>query len=195
MLILKKEYLAAELLKLAWREANPKIVQYWRLLEMLAVSAVMRPGVVTSTPDGMPPVSYVKKGSFLFCRLPSGRRLTYPYPEVSIQETPWGQPKKTLTYKFEHPTTRQWIRGGTYGGSLTENVVQAVSADVLREALVKATDYGYPIVMHVHDELVAEVDEDFGSVSELESIASEQPAWASGLPIAAEGWRGNRYRK
>lgn len=197
-LISKEEWMASELLKLAWRESNPKIVAFWKLIEQAAIYAVEKPGVArrVHNDDGvLPEITFIVKGSFLFCRLPSGRRLTYPYPQVETKETPWGQPKKMLTYKFEHPTTRKWIRGSTYGGSLTENVVQAVSADVLREAMVRCEDHGYPVVMHVHDEVVSEVDENFGSLSEFESIVSELPSWASGLPIAAEGWRGFRYRK
>lgn len=198
--ITQKEWLASELVKMSWREANPNIVRYWSLIELAAIRAVQQAGKSFRVAEHLPPVSFQMSGSFLRCTLPSGRRLTYPYPKVSTEETPWGAPKHTLTYMSEDSVTRRWVRCKTYGGSLTENVVQASARDLLADAMLRLDEKGKEIVMHVHDEVVIEAPPwdgrgvDFG-LKTLEKIVSEVPAWASGLPIAAEGWRGKRYRK
>lgn len=194
--ISKKEWIASELVKLSWREGNPRIVEYWKKIESAAISAVMNPGQIFFVDGDLPPIWYQVRGSFLLCTLPSGRKLCYPYPEVRETKTPWGDTTAQLTYKYEDQN-RRWVRGPTYGGSLFENVVQAVSCDILADKMVAVDELEYPIVMHVHDEFVVEVPSDAPpeTLKELEEIACVLPAWASGLPLAAEGWRGKRYRK
>lgn len=216
----------AEALKIvkAWRAKNENIVGYWSECEKAAISAVQNPGMkFFAGPEGRQ-VGYMKKGSFLFCRLPSGRMLSYPYPRLVLYvwiakdkeddehesrrvpdadvwkwvQRGWrqnGEPSPAIHYKYVDPKTKKWTEGPTYGGSLVENITQAVCRDILAEAMMRLEQHGYEIVMHVHDEAVCEVDEDFGSVDEMEEIMSQVPAWATDFPIAAEGWRGKRYRK
>src|ERR1019366_9558875 len=93
----KNEWIGCELIKLAWRESNPNIANYWVLVEAAACNAVRFPGEAMTAG----PVSFKKKGGFLFCRLPSGRCMVYPYPEVSGVKTPWGETKDLLKYKTE----------------------------------------------------------------------------------------------
>lgn len=198
--ITKKEWLASELVKVSWRKNNPAIVRFWEKIEHAAIMAVMNPGEVYSVnepEDELPEIYYVVKGSFLICKLPSGRRIYYPYPRVEERTTDWGAKKPTLTYKYEDANTRKWVRGPTYGGSLTENVVQGIARDLLANRMLAVSEEGHRIVLHVHDELVTEssTDKPKENFAELKHIVETVPAWASGLPIAAEGWYGRRYRK
>lgn len=128
-------------------------------------------------------------------RLPSGRLLFYYDPRVDPCRASWGAMKECVTYMTVDSMTKKWVRTNTYGGKLAENVTQAICRDLMAEAMIRVEAAGYPVVMTVHDELVCEVPEGFGSVEEFCAIMSEVPAWASGFPIRAEGWRGKRYRK
>lgn len=214
----------------AWRDANQATVAYWADVERAAIAAVQNKGAVCSAGPTGREVKFLQRGSFLFCRLPSGRALSYPYPRllpyiwirralppveeggepvVEQRRVPdrelakwlargWkqnGEPGAALHYKYVDATTRSWTEGPTYGGSLVENITQAICRDLLAAAIIRLEARGYPIILHVHDEVVSEVPEGFGDLAEFEAITAEAPAWAAGFPITAEGWRGKRYRK
>ena len=91
--------------------------------------------------------------------------------------------------------TKQWVRRSYHGGLLAENGTQAMCRDLLALGIIRCEAAGYKVVGHVHDEIVAEVPEGWGSVEEMEAIMSEVPKWAEGMPIRAEGYRAKRYRK
>lgn len=191
----KAEWIGSELIKLAWRAAHPAIVQYWGKVNAAAIAAVKSPGFISSVDDK---VRFVMRGSFLFCQPPSGRCLCYPYPKVELKPTPWGQKREMLTYKYVDSVINKWVRGATYGGSIVENIVQAVARDILAEAIVRVEERtAWNVVLHVHDEIVAEADSTLGpsALEVFESAVQETPPWARGLPISAKGWRGKRYRK
>jgi DNA polymerase len=170
--------------------AHPAIVSFWNDLEAAAISAVETRKLVA-----LGKLAFKVNGSFLFLRLPSGRALCYPYPRVEDVPTPWGAKKPAVVFKGVDTYTRKWGDRKTYGGLWAENVTQAVARDVLAEAIVRVEGAGYPVILHVHDEIVSETKEGFGSEEEFAELMSVPPAWAVGFPIAVEGWRGRRYRK
>ncbi len=179
-----------------WRNDSPNIVSFWKGVEDTARSAIQQPGKIFEYGR----ISYQMHGDTLFCKLPSGRFLKYHLPRVTPGVSPYGKRILKISYMgwnsdpMKGPTG--WIRMDTYGGKLTENIVQAVSRDILAYAMLNLDAAGYPIVLHVHDEIVAEVLKDFGSIEEFERIMSIMPTWAKGWPVrAAGGWRGKRYRK
>lgn len=183
----------AEQIKLTWRQANPNIVSYWYQLERAAIAAVECPGQKFACGPKGRHATFLVKGSFLFCRLPSGRAICYPYPKMKMVKTPWGEMKNALSYKGN--VYGQFVTRIAYGGLIAENITQATARDLLAAALLRFDAKGYPIVFHVHDEIVVEAPKGFSSVREAEELMCELPAWAKGLPIKAEGWQGKRYRK
>ena len=191
---------AAEALKKAWREAHPAIVRYWYELEEAALLAVLYSGRTFTAGALGRQVKFKTSGSFLCCQLPSKRVMFYPYPKVESKETPWGEMKDVVTY-MTVGLNKKWERTHTYGGSLSENITQAVSRDLLAYAILRIegryVERDVPVVMHVHDEVVCEVTSGYASIvlDYVKRTMAEVPAWAEGLPIAVEGWRGKRYRK
>ena len=182
-------------IKKAWREAHKKIVYYWHDLESAAINAVELGCVCKAGPAGRQ-IVFKKSGSFLWCKLPSGRVLCYPYPQIKQIETPWGELRSALVFMSVNGVTNKWEETKTYGGSLAENVTQAVSRDLLAEALVRLEYNGFPVVMHIHDEAVVEITtSDENAVHRVEQIIATTPDWAAGLPVSAEGWQGKRFRK
>lgn len=189
-----------------WRTAHPMVVKLWDAFEQCGKLAIQKKGKVFSYNGISFGVKKYPAGfSFLHLRLPSGRLLSYFDPEIIWIEKN-GQKKQVSSYMGVNGYTRKWERIPTYGGKWTENVVQAMSRDVLRDAMFRVEDAEFPVSFHVHDELVSEipegrVDDVFGQtetelIDEFESLMSEVPPWAKGFPIGASGgWIGRRYRK
>ena len=184
----------ANQIKELWRSKNPSIVKYWYSVEKAALLAVQHKGRVFATGHKDRQVKFKVMGSFLLCKLPSGRCIYYAYPEIKEKMTPWGAYKNCLFYKGMHQG--KWSIKDTYGGKLVENITQAVARDLLAEALLRFDNYGLKIILHVHDEIVSELKEktDF-NLDAAKVLMDVVPPWAKELPIASSGWIGKYYRK
>lgn len=168
----------------AWRSANPNIVRLWWDVDRAAVKAV-REKTETQT-NG---IRFSYQSGFLFITLLSGRRLAYVRPHVE----PNAFGNDSVTY-MGVGATKKWERIESYGPKFVENIVQAISRDILCHAMCRVEDAGYPIVMHVHDEIVVEAPLD-KSVAEICRLMGETPPWASGLLLRADGYECPFYRK
>lgn len=244
----KKDHEVSEA-KVHWRGVHPAIKAYWPAVNNAAIQAVLTGAIIATGPAGRQ-VKFRTSGSFLWCQIPSGRVLCYPYPRIGKQlfaefrtvsdKVFWkpfcqltedgalqaarqfakdnklllvssSEPKDALTYMtvpqpddrkkgkiIDDPNNRSdWVRISTYGGKLVENVTQAVARDLLAEAMLRLDAAGASIVLHVHDEILAEIKsgQPPAAVKEYERIVQEVPTLATGLPIAAKAWRGKRYQK
>ncbi len=172
-----------------YRQTYSKVKNMWYGQEEAAIEAVKSKKLI---PCGR--VRWGVVGDFLYCRLPSGRCLAYHKPQV-IEAERFNEIREQLTHMGTNSYTRKYEHQSTWGGKLVENITQAVARDLLAEAMIRCEKAGYQIVLSVHDELVAEVPVDFGSLEEFISLMTTIPSWAEGCPIDAEGWRGKRYRK
>lgn len=172
----------ADQIKVKWRKAHPKIVRFWYDLEEAAINAVKYRGHAFIAG----PITFKCHGDFLFAKLPSGRRLAYYKPTIGNKLEFWGTDSKL---------GGRWGHLSTYGGKLCENVTQAVARDLLAEAMLRLDAKGYWVVASIHDEIICEVKKGDGSLAEMEEIMCELPDWASGLPMDAEGFECERYRK
>jgi DNA polymerase len=180
-----------------WRQAHPAIVRYWYALQEKAIQAVKNPRVVVPVGPSGRQVKFKCSGSFLFCGLPSGRLLTYPYPKVDLKEYEWKGEKlrrEQLTYMGEDSLSHKWERQSAYGGLLAENITQAVARDVLAEAMLRLDDAGYRIVAHVHDEVICETMPEVDKAA-FQEILETVPEWAPDLPLKAGIEVAKRYRK
>lgn len=176
----------------AYRSKFWRVKKMWWDMEAAAIAAVKAPGRVVKCGR----VRWCVVDGFLHCKLPSGRLLGYCDPVVMKRKTPWGEDRDALTYMGVDPYTKKWRRQDTYGGMLVENITQATARDLMAEAMLRCHDEGlYDVILSVHDELIAECDEDKGSVKDFEAAMAETPPWAEGCPVKAEGWTGRRYRK
>lgn len=193
----------------SYREKYRSVVQCWYATEASAISAVRTPGSVHPAMGGKVLFGMSKSfPDFLACRLPSGRFLWYYKPEVKT--VPWfeGEKQELLYWAAVDPQNRskclaydEYKRLGqlkTYGGSLVENITQAIARDLMAHSMLRVEEAGYEVVLHTHDEILAESVE-VGSRDVMLGHFIEKmcktPTWAKGLPVAAEGRTGARYCK
>ncbi len=169
----------------AWRKANPHITQFWWDVDAAAIKAVTEK---QKTKVGK--IIFEYKSGILFITLPSGRKLSYVKPRMAVNR--FG--RDGLTYEGISEN-KKWSRIETYGPKLVENIVQGTARDLLAEAMLRVEKKGYPIVMHCHDEIIAEVPEGSGSVDEMCEVMAVQPVWAEGLPLRADGYECSFYQK
>lgn len=176
-----------------WRKAHPNVVKVWDVLMGAAMNTV-HTGATHQATDY---VRYAMDGDFLRCVLPSGRYLSYYNPKIKMVPHRFKPNTKDrqLTYMGVNGVTRKWERQDMWRGQKIENVVQAIARDVLCEAMLNIEAAGFPIIMHVHDEIVCEVDEDDTRFPLFLELMSAVPKWAEGLPVSVEGEEMFLYKK
>lgn len=167
-----------------WRQKSPRIVLLWNKIFEAAANAITQAGYAYGYAGIVYQVDIAR--DVLCCLLPSGRILYYHSPQFSDNQ---------IFFKA-YETVGGWQTQSTYGGKLVENIVQAIARDILCEAMLRVEKAGYTIVLHVHDEIVCEIPEGWGSLEEFEALMSQMPEWASNWGVVAKGgWRGKRYKK
>jgi DNA polymerase bacteriophage-type len=170
-------------IKRLWRLSNPAISGVWGVLESAAQLAIDNPGEEFRAGQWL---TFDRKGNWLRIKLPSGRYLNYPSPQAG----------DSITYLGQNQYTRKFERLKTYGGKLLENVCQAIARDVLFYHLPALAEARYDVRLRVHDEVLAYAPDGlmYGA-KHLSKLISAPHAWAPGLPLAAAGFEGYRYRK
>lgn len=174
-----------------WRQANPHIVRFWATIEAAAVRAI-KTGEATTIHRGIV-VAY--RWGMLLITLPSGRTICYPRAEIGIERNDgWRGDHEIIEYEGMNQVTKKWERIRTYGGKLTENVVQAIARDILGHIILRAHDSGLNIVFHIHDEIVVEA-EPGQTLQDVESIFSKPINWCRDLPLKGAGYTTPYYLK
>lgn len=174
-----------------WRKANPQIVNFWNTVEKAATRAIKTGEEITIHRGTV--VSY--KWGALLITLPSGRTLCYPRADIGIERNDgWRGDHEVIEYEGTNQTTKKWERVRTYGGKLTENIVQAIARDILSVIILRAHDEGLNIVFHVHDEIVVEARPD-QTLKMVEDIFSKPITWCRALPLKGAGYTTPYYLK
>lgn len=176
-----------------WRNANKNIVNLWSEIERCAHEAVKYNRKVIGTPQNL---EFESNGDYLMITLPSKRALYY-YKPVFKEKKVGQRTSKLLYYQGMNQVTKQWGLIDTYGGKLTENIVQAISRDLIGFAMKNLEENGYAITMHVHDEAIAEIPADNPNekLNNMIKIMSQPPEWAKDLPLNAAGFISKYYMK
>lgn len=165
-----------------WREANPNIVKYW-----WDVDRAVKKSVKQREPTSIGPVRFLYKSGMLFIELPSGRRLSYVKPKMGVNK--FGS--ESVTYEGVG-ATKKWERIESYGPKFVENIVQAISRDILMYA-IRTLSHCF-ICGHVHDELIIECSKDV-SLDVICEQMGRTPPWIPGILLRADGYETEFYKK
>ena len=175
-----------------WREANKRIRDLWSKMDSAAVQVITQGGSV-----GVNGVivarefNYNQNTDYMTITLPSGRKLYYIAPQIGVNR--WDNP--SISYMGMDQSTKKWKRIETYGGKLVENCVQAIARDCLALSIERLKAAGYEVIFHIHDEVVIECNAESASLDDVVRIMSEPIPWAMDLPLGADGWIGNFFKK
>lgn len=183
-----------EELKKAWREAHPAITASWWELQDAAIEAVSHPGLTIRCMFNR--IAYKVMHGCLWCLLPSGRMLCYAAPRIV-----WSEATKELSsragveFDAVDSMTKNWGKHRLYGGLQCENIVQAIARDILADGMLRLETAGYPLVLTIHDENIAEMPDGKGSKEDFGRIMSITRREYEGLPVAVQSWEDRRYVK
>lgn len=172
-----------------WRQSNKRIVDLWHTIQACAINCLK----LKETQVMQKNIYFSFENGNLVVTLPSKRQLFYINPRLEINQ--FGS--EALSYMGQNQTTKKWERIPTYGGKLTENLVQAIARDCLAEGLKNLVDAGYRPLFHIHDEIISEVpknNENY-SLDNAIKLMCKVPTWAEGLPLNADGFASDYYKK
>lgn len=179
-----------------WRETNKRIRDLWYKMDSAAVQVITQGGSVgVNNILVSREYDYTYNKDYMTIALPSGRKLYYNSPQIG--ENQWGNP--SISYMGVNQASKKggkkWTRIETYGGKLVENVVQAIARDCLSQAITHLEQAGIPVIFHIHDEVVIECNADTASLDDVVKIISQPIPWAPDLPLGADGWVGQFFKK
>lgn len=179
-----------EIVKL-WRDSNPRIVKMWGIIEKAAISAI-KTGKSVTVHRG---IQIGRRWGMLTITLPSGRTICYPRAVIETEYNDgWKGDHEIIEYEGLNQTTKKWGSIRTYGGKLTENIVQAVSRDILGIVILRAREKGLSVVFHIHDEIIVEATPD-QTLDQVEALFSEPIDWCRDLPLKGAGYSTPYYLK
>lgn len=174
-----------------WRKSNQNITQLWQTLEAAAIKAI-ETGESVRVNRG---IVVGRKWGMLTITLPSGRTLCYPRVSIGIERNDdWRGDHEIIEYEGTNQTTKKWGKIRTYGGKLTENVVQAIARDILGIVILRAREAGLPVVFHIHDEIVVEAAPG-QTLEQVEALFSKPISWCTDLPLKGAGYTTPYYLK
>lgn len=189
------EEVAAKTINL-FRSTYYEFPEAWRDCGNAAIRAVAYPGTVQECLGSRVVWRCTPDRSWLLAELPSGRRLRYRKPTLNEEENRFGQEQVVLRCWGVSSRTHQWTNEAKHGSLLFQNCVQAIARDLIMDAVSRMESAGYPVILHVHDELLCEVPASLGITPRIvHRVMTEKPSWASALPIDAECWVSTRYGK
>ena len=176
---------------LRWREANPKIVKLWEVIELAAIRAIQTGETITINRG----IEVGRHWGCLTIKLPSGRTICYPRASIGVERNDgWRGDHPIIEYEGLNQITKKWEKIRTYGGKLTENVVQSIARDILGIVILRAYRESLNIVFHIHDEIIVEAEAD-QTLKDVETLFSEPISWCTDLPLKGAGYSTPYYLK
>lgn len=172
-----------------WRASSPRICALWRSLENAMIKCITRKARAVSTIGG---IRFDWEQGIVWMTLPSGRRIAYY--DAKYEQSRWKN-GRAISYMGAEQQTKKWVRLETWGGKLTENLVQATARDCLRESMLALADAGCDIRGHVHDEVIISEPLDGRGVEDIAAIMGRPLPWAPGLPLRGDGYECDFYMK
>jgi DNA polymerase len=175
----------------AYRQGYSMIPALWRGLNKACIASVENMGTITNYET----IQFLADKDWLVVRLPSSRKLFYRTPRIIQVSGPFGN-RPNIEYMSVNSFTKKWQWERTFGGKLTENIVQGLCRDLIADAMLRLDRSGYEVIASVHDEVICEVPVDgHYTLDEMTKLMCELPDWATGFPLSAEGKEGKRYGK
>ena len=169
----------------AWRNANPHITYLW-----YEVDKIIKKVIINKVPMKLYNLQFIYENNMLFILLPSKRKLCYRNPKIATNKFN----KSSIVYEGVN-SNKKWAQIESYGAKFVENIVQAIARDLLCEAIKNLHNKNFRVVLHVHDEVVVEVEKNKSSVEEICNLMTISPPWAKDLSLKAEGYKCEFYRK